>query len=86
MKRYADELENRIIFGRLEPGASIGLHTHENGSEFIFVLQGRGTALYDYGQEELIPGICHCCPKGHSHSLMNDGSNDLLFFAVVAKQ
>ena len=34
----------------------------------------------------LKPGDCHYCPKGHSHSLENDGAEDLVFYTVVAQQ
>lgn len=74
---------NRIMRGRLEPGASIGLHTHAGSSEIIYILSGTGKALYDGEEEALAPGDCHYCPEGHAHSLINDGSEDLTFFAVV---
>lgn len=83
---FTDNLGNRILRGKLEPGASIGYHKHENGSEIIYVLHGSGKALYDDGQETLTAGLCHYCPKGHSHSLINNGGEDLVFFAVVAAQ
>ena len=28
-------------------------------------------------------GQAHYCPKGHSHSLRNDGDEDLVFFAII---
>ena len=65
LKSYSDG-KNKIMLGRLIPGATIGLHTHETN-----------------------PGVCTYCPKGHQHSLMNDnpeGSEDLVFFAVVPEQ
>ena len=34
---------NRIFKGRLIPGASIGLHTHDDSCEVIFILSGTGT-------------------------------------------
>lgn len=34
----------------------------------------------------LKPGDCHYCPKGHSHSLENDGAEDLVFYTVVPRQ
>ncbi|MBQ7113276.1 MAG: cupin domain-containing protein [Clostridia bacterium] len=74
---------NRILFGRLIPGASIGMHTHETSSEIIYVLEGSGKMLYDDGEERLVPGLCHYCEKGHRHSFINDGEEDLCFFAVV---
>ncbi len=82
---YADEY-NRIMRGRLAPGASIGLHRHDAGSEIVYILQGRGRAFLDGEREELSPGNCHYCPKGHSHSLENTGDGDLVFFAVVPCQ
>ena len=80
-----DEL-GKIMRGCLEPGASIGLHTHETSSEIIYILGGTGKALYDDGCETLGPGDCHYCPRGHSHSLINDGKEPLEFFAVVPVQ
>ena len=74
------------LLGRLVPGASIGLHTHEAGSEIVYILSGEGKALYDGGQETLTAGDCHYCPKGHSHSLINGGGEDLVFFAVIPQQ
>ena len=77
---------NKIMYGRLKPGASVGMHTHETSSEIVHILQGTGTALYDGKPEAVKPGLCHYCPKGHTHSLVNDGTEDLVFFAVVPEQ
>ena len=77
---------NRILHGVLESGASIGLHTHETNSEIIYFLSGRGKVLYDGKYETVEQGMCHYCPKGHSHSLINDSESDLVFFAVVPEQ
>ena len=70
----------------VEPGASIGYHLHDTSSEMIYVISGTGKALYDDGEESLYPGICHYCPKGHSHSVINNGTETLVFFAVVPEQ
>lgn len=37
---------NRIFKGRLVPGASIGVHTHDDSCEVIFILSGNGV-LYE---------------------------------------
>lgn len=73
----------KIMRGKLAPGASIGLHTHETNSEIIYVLEGNGKVLYDGEYETVGAGSCHYCPKGHEHSLINDSQADLIFFAVV---
>ena len=76
----------KILRGTLDPGCSIGLHTHEDSSEIIYIRSGTGRALYDGETEALAPGDCHYCPKGHAHSLINSGDQPLVFFAVVPNQ
>lgn len=84
-RMYTDEL-GKIMRGKLIPGATIGLHTHETGSEIIYILEGTGKVLYDGVCEKLSVGSCHYCPKGHAHSLINDSEEDLVFFAVIPEQ
>ena len=84
-KMRVDEL-GKILHGVLEPGSTIGLHTHETSSEIIYILSGQGKVLYDGAYEALSAGSCHYCPKGHSHSLINDSGALLEFFAVVPVQ
>lgn len=84
-KMYSDD-KNRILHGRLEPGSSIGFHSHDENSEIIYILNGSGTVIFDSEKEAISEGMCHYCPKGHSHSLINSGDTDLVFFAVVPQQ
>ena len=84
---------NRIFKGRLIPGASIGIHTHDDSCEVIFILEGNGTILEREPDAEeattksVAAGDCLYCPKNHTHSLMNTSEErDLVFYAVVPKQ
>lgn len=85
MRAYADG-KNRIMLNRLVPGASVGLHTHEGSSEIIYILEGGAKVLYDGEELRIEAGQVHYCPEGHTHSLINDTENDLVFFAVVPQQ
>lgn len=78
--------KNKILKGKLAPGCSIGLHCHETSSEIIFILSGDGVAVLDGEQETLTAGDCHYCKKGQSHTLINTGTEDLVFYAVVPQQ
>jgi len=84
-KMVSDD-RNRILKGRLVPGASIGEHCHETSSEIIFVIAGEGTAILDGQEERLTADTCHYCRKGQTHTLLNDGTEDLVFYAVVPQQ
>lgn len=79
---YVDDT-NKIFRGKLIPGASIGMHTHEVNEEVIYILQGNAKFLYDDTVEYVKAGECHYCPKGHSHSFINETDEDIIFFAVV---
>ena len=81
---FADE-KNKILRGKLVPGASIGEHRHENTSEIIFILQGRGRIVCEGKEEDVFVGDCHYCPKGSTHAFENVGEEDLIFYAVVPK-
>ena len=84
-KMLADEL-NKILMGRLEPGSSIGLHTHEDSSEIMYFISGTGKVIHNGTEEAILPGDCHYCKKGESHTVINNGCEDLIFFAVVPMQ
>jgi quercetin dioxygenase-like cupin family protein len=80
--------KNRMFKGCLIPGASIGVHTHDDSCETIFILSGKGTILeIEDGVEslkEVVPGDCLFCAKGHSHSLRNPSeTEELVFYASV---
>lgn len=97
MFRTFNDGMNKIMRGRLDPGCSIGYHSHEANSEIIYILSGEARCLYDVErdrngandpkEERLVPGQCHYCPKGHSHSLINASATEpLTFFAIVPEQ
>ena len=78
---------NKIMRGCLDPGCTIGYHTHDTSSEIIYILSGEARVLYDDGEERLAPGQCHYCPKHHSHSLINASPDQpLIYIAVVPEQ
>lgn len=84
-RMFVDD-KNKIMKGKLAPGYSIGMHCHETSSEIIFILSGVGTVVLDGEQEILTTGTCHYCQKGQSHTLINNGAEDLVFYAVVPQQ
>lgn len=77
---------NRFMRGCLKTGCSIGLHAHEDNCEILYVISGNGVAVTDGVEEVLSAGDYHYCPKGHAHTLRNDGVEDLVFFAVIPQQ
>jgi len=81
----SDEM-NKILKAILPPASSVGLHTHDTSSEIIFILSGSGKTVCDGKTESVTAGDCLYCKKGSAHTLINDGEDDLIFYAVVPEQ
>lgn len=83
-RNYVDS-ENKIMMSRLRPGASSGYHRHDGSSEIVHIISGRGHFRYDDTEEAFAPGCVHYCPMGHSHAMVNDGDDDVVYLAIVAE-
>ena len=55
-------------------------------SEINYVISGEGKAVCDGKEEVLGAGLCHYCPKGSCHSIINTGNSDLVLFTAVPEQ
>lgn len=84
-RMYADSM-NRIVMCRLPKGSSIGLHTHDTSSETIYVIAGQARIVLDGIEEIYTPGQCHHCPKGHAHTTVSIGEEDLVLLGIVPEQ
>ena len=76
--------DGKIMLVRVQPGCSIGMHTHETSSEVCYILSGHAKVLYDGEVLPLEPGVTHYCPKGHTHSVFNDGDEEMTMYCVVS--
>ena len=81
-KMFVNE-SGRVIVSSIEPGASIGLHTQDSGNDINFVASGKGKAFCNGTEEILTPGVCHYCPKGSAHTIINTGTENLVLYTVV---
>ncbi|MCP1101489.1 mannose-6-phosphate isomerase-like protein (cupin superfamily) [Aequitasia blattaphilus] len=75
------------LFGEIviEPGASLGFHMHEGESETYYILSGEG--IYDDNGTTypVGPGEVTFTPSGSGHGMVNSGSEDLVFMALIIK-
>ena len=67
----------------LEPGCSIGEHTHENEEEIFYLLKGTA-AYFDNGTwKELYEGDSAICLGGQTHSIANRTADTVEVLATV---
>ena len=86
VSRMLNDGTNKVIWGMLAPGHSIGMHTHETNSEIMHVLSGTARVVMDGQIEYVHAGQTHYCPKGHSHMTEPYGMQELVLLAVVPEQ
>lgn len=84
IQSYEDD-KHKVMRATLRPGVTIGYHTHEVGSEVMYILEGTANLLCNEKEYELKPGMSHYLPTGEYHSLRNYSTEDLVIFAVITK-
>ena len=67
----------------LKPGCSIGEHTHHNETEYYYILSGSGFVVEKDGVKRVAKGDVVITGDGESHSIENDGTEDLSFIAII---
>jgi mannose-6-phosphate isomerase-like protein (cupin superfamily) len=70
----------------LEPGSSVGEHAHPNTEELYLILEGHGTGILDGERFPVGPGDLFVLKAGHSHGLVNEGTEPLVFFGLLTRQ
>ena len=67
----------------IEPGNSIGEHTHDGDVEAYYILKGKALVSDNGNEVVLEPGDCNFCPDGQSHSIKNVGDDTLEYIAII---
>lgn len=67
----------------LEPGESIGPHSHSTNAEAYYLLEGSATVLEDGTERELMPGDAEFCADGHIHAIRNHTQAPARFLALI---
>jgi uncharacterized RmlC-like cupin family protein len=67
----------------MPPGSSIGMHTHgEDDEEIYIVIEGSGRMIVDGASFRVGPGDVVINPTGGAHGLDNDGESPLRLIVV----
>ncbi len=70
-------------FIQLKPGENVEFHTHEGESESFFFLSGKGVYNDNGNMVDITPGMVTLTPSGQGHAIVNTGSEELVFIALI---
>lgn len=82
------DMDGVVSMGRttLEPGATIGVHSHPNTEDLYLILEGQGIGILDGERFPVGPGDLFLVKAGGSHGLINDSETPLTFLGVLTRQ
>ena len=70
--------------GTLAPRPSVGYHTHEKDMEICFFLSGTGMVTDENGTKTQVgTGDCNIVDIGQGHEIINTGTEDLVYIALI---
>jgi uncharacterized cupin superfamily protein len=73
-----------VDIARIPPGKKgCPYHSHSAQWEFYHVLSGRGAVRHGAGTTAIEPGDAFIFKPGEAHQLVNDGSEDLVYYCVA---
>lgn len=67
----------------LQAGSSIGEHSHSGEVEYYWILQGEGIVTEADGETLVTKGDLVITGGGAAHAIRNEGSEDLIFLALI---
>lgn len=65
----------QLVVMHLKPGEDIGLETHDDVDQYIWIVQGRARATLDGQESTLEPGDVLVVPRGTRHNIINASSD-----------
>ncbi|MBC3887669.1 cupin domain-containing protein [Acetobacterium paludosum] len=67
----------------IKPGDSIGNHQHIDEKEIFYFLSGSGIVTDNEEQIKVVPGDVMVTPDKSFHSVINNGTENLVFMALI---
>lgn len=68
---------------RLEPGATIGEHSHDGDEDFYYCLAGTGVVVDNGVEYPFTPGTLQITRSGGSQAIRNTGETELVFLGAL---
>ena len=68
---------------RLEPGASVGDHSHHGEEDFYYCLSGHGVVVDNGVEHPFTPGTLQITRDGETQAIRNTGETELVFLGAL---
>ena len=80
---YSGSAIKSVGIVRLEPGASVGDHSHQGDEDFYYCISGTGIVVDNGNEHPFTPGTLQITRDGESQAIRNVGDTELVFMGVL---
>jgi len=70
---------------RLEPGASVGDHSHHGEEDFYYCISGTGVVVDNGIEQPFTPGTLQITRDGETQAIRNTGETELVFLGALVQ-
>lgn len=83
LDQYSGSALKSLGIVRLEPGASIGDHSHTGDEDFYYCISGTGVVVDNGVEHPFTPGTLQITRDGETQALRNTGETELVFLGAL---
>jgi mannose-6-phosphate isomerase-like protein (cupin superfamily) len=76
--------KSQLVLMNIPPGGEIGLETHPNVEQTLFILSGTGTAILDGESRPIKTGYALVVTPGTAHNVVNSSEQAMKIYTVYA--
>ncbi|MEO6938852.1 MAG: cupin domain-containing protein [Candidatus Kapaibacterium sp.] len=76
--------KSQLVLMNIPPGGEIGLETHPNVEQTLFILSGTGTAILDGESRPIKTGDALVVTPGTAHNVVNSSEQAMKIYTVYA--
>ncbi len=69
-------------YDHIPAGTTIGEHLHTGSEEIYFLLEGRGTLIFNGERIQMNPGDLSLVTDGDTHGFLNDSDSDVIMIVT----
>lgn len=83
LDRFPGSAIKSVGLVRLEPGASVGEHSHDGDEDFYYCIAGTGIVVDNGVEHPFTPGTLQITRHGESQAIKNTGETELVFLGAL---
>ncbi|MBN2094048.1 MAG: cupin domain-containing protein [Candidatus Zambryskibacteria bacterium] len=74
--------KSQLVVMAIQPGEDIGMEVHDDVDQFIRIEEGKGKAVLDDKEYEIVDDFAVVIPAGTKHNIVNTGDEVMKLYTI----